>query len=81
MPLAQILMTGKTEEEYTAVLNHVRQMVPQFQPTLVMTDFETAMQNSWERVFNARVVGCYWHYCRVSIHIAQIIDILQGIVY
>ena len=40
MPLGQILMTGKSEEEYVAALDRVRQMVPGFQPAVVMTDFE-----------------------------------------
>lgn len=77
VPLAQILMSGKTEQEYTAVLHHIRRMVPNFRPSVVMTDYEPAMQNAWEHVFNARVVGCYWHYCRVS-NQTCIIDLAQS---
>lgn len=60
-------MTGKTENEYVAVLNHLRMIVPQFRPNVVITDFETGLQNAWRRVYNATVRGCYWHFCRVSI--------------
>lgn len=58
-------MTGKTQQEYVAALEQLRQMVPQFRPTLVMTDFELGLQNAWRHVFNTTVAGCYWHYCRV----------------
>lgn len=60
------MMSSKTQEEYVSVLRQIQQTVPHFQPTLVMTDYEQAMQNAWEYVYNTRVVGCYWHYCRVS---------------
>lgn len=64
--LGQVLMTGKSQAEYTAILQHIRQLVPQFNPTVVMTDFEVGLQNAWKAVFpNAQVVGCYWHFCRV----------------
>lgn len=49
-----------------AVLNHLRQLVPQFRPNLVLTDFEIGLQNAWRQVFNVNVVGCYWHFARVS---------------
>lgn len=65
MPLAQTLTSGKTEEEYVAILQHLRMSVPGFNPQLVMTDFEPALQNAWRRVFQCNVAGCYWHYCRV----------------
>lgn len=66
IPIAQVLMSSKTQEEYVSVLQHIRHMVPNFNPSLVMTDYETAMQNAWQQVFHVRVVGCYWHYCRVG---------------
>ncbi|KAE8739287.1 hypothetical protein FOCC_FOCC015210 [Frankliniella occidentalis] len=66
IPLGQVLMTGKSQAEYTAILQHIRQLVPQFNPTVVMTDFEVGLQNAWKAVFpNAQVVGCYCHFCRV----------------
>lgn len=49
-----------------AVLGSLRRLVPNFNPRVVMTDYEVGMQNAWARVYNCRVVGCYWHYCRVS---------------
>lgn len=49
-----------------AVLGTLRRLVPNFNPRVVMTDYEVGMQNAWERIYNCRVVGCYWHYCRVS---------------
>lgn len=60
-------MSTKTQAEYTAVLERIHQLVPQFNPTSIMTDFETPLMNAWRAVFpNARSLGCYWHYCRVS---------------
>lgn len=67
VPLVQILTTGKTEEEYVSILQHLQRAVPNFRPTLVMTDFEVALQNAFQRVFHCHVAGCYWHYCRVGL--------------
>ncbi|XP_052119508.1 uncharacterized protein LOC127748758 [Frankliniella occidentalis] len=65
-------MTGKSEAEYTAVLQHIHQLVPLFNPTVVMTDFEVGLQNAWKTVFpNAQVVGCYWHFCRAVLKKAR----------
>lgn len=64
----QVLMEGKTEPEYQAVLEHLRRLVPQFRPRRIMTDFELSLQNAWRTVFpNVPISGCYWHYCRVCI--------------
>ncbi|KAK3910862.1 Protein FAR1-RELATED SEQUENCE 2 [Frankliniella fusca] len=72
IPLGQVLMTGKSEAEYTAVLHHVRQLVPQFNPLVIMTDFEVGLQNAWKTVFpNAQVIGCYWHFCRAVLKKAR----------
>lgn len=62
----QILTTGKSYAEYVSALTQLRQIVPQFRPNLVVTDFEIALQQAWRQVFNATVTGCYWHYCRVG---------------
>ncbi|KAK3930908.1 putative 14.5 kDa early protein [Frankliniella fusca] len=57
IPLGQVLMSGKTQAEYTAVLQHIRQLVGQLNPTVVMTDFEVGLQNAWKAVFpNAQAV-------------------------
>ncbi|KAE8740773.1 hypothetical protein FOCC_FOCC013697 [Frankliniella occidentalis] len=72
IPLGQVLMTGKSEAEYTAVLQHIKQLVPQFNPRVVMTDFEVGLQNAWKTVFpNANVIGCYWHSCRAFLKKAR----------
>ncbi|XP_034238942.1 uncharacterized protein LOC117643894 [Thrips palmi] len=63
-PLVQVLMTGKSEEEYVAVLRFLQQRVPRFRPRIVITDFEAAMQNAWREVYRCPVCGCYWHHCR-----------------
>lgn len=65
-PLVQVLMSSKSEALYVAVLRYIQRIVPRFRPSLVMTDFETALQNAWKEVFpRCTVHGCYWHYCRV----------------
>lgn len=68
IPLVQVLMHSKQEEEYVNVLQYLRELVPQFRPRYVMTDYECAMQNAWKQVFpDCSVAGCYWHFCRVSL--------------
>ncbi|KAJ1528957.1 hypothetical protein ONE63_007325 [Megalurothrips usitatus] len=64
MPLVQVLMNSKSQEAYEAVLRHLRNTIPGFNPQTVMTDFEAGLQNAWREVYHCHVHGCYWHYCR-----------------
>jgi len=60
-------MEAKTENAYTAVLQLILHLCPDDMDLLrAITDFETGLQNAWERVFNVVVQGCHWHMCRVS---------------
>lgn len=68
VPLVVVMMTGKTQEEYIAVLQYLQHLIPAFRPRQVMTDFEVGLQNAWKTVFpRCFVSGCYWHFCRVSL--------------
>lgn len=42
-------------------------MFPDLQPSEVMCDFERALHNAVENTFAAKVVGCFFHFCKVSI--------------
>lgn len=67
IPLAWVLMSGRTEEAYSAVLQYLRHLMgPEIEVNRAITDFETAEQNAWQNVFGISVQGCLWHADRVS---------------
>ncbi|KAK3913488.1 Glutamate receptor ionotropic, NMDA 2C, partial [Frankliniella fusca] len=64
VPLVQVLMQSRKRVAYVAVLEALREALPQFRPELVITDFECAQMQAWVQVYNVPVQGCYWHFSR-----------------
>ena len=63
LPAIHCLMTGKEEELYTAVLDKICNLIPQFHPKTCMSDWERAPRNSLEQIFpNVKIYGCWFHY-------------------
>ncbi|KAG8241871.1 hypothetical protein J6590_077139 [Homalodisca vitripennis] len=47
------------------VLQYLMQLVQQWQPEIVLADFETAIRNAARLVWpHARIVGCFFHYAQ-----------------
>ena len=69
-PLAYIIMTGKTEVDYTASFNELKMLIKNTsgqdcQIKTAMCDFELALRNSLKRVFDGiELSGCWFHYCQ-----------------
>ena len=67
LPFVYALLSGKTEDEYTAVLRAVRDAVQQYRirqctPETIMSDFELAIINSCKAVFpDAPLRCCFFH--------------------
>lgn len=66
-PFVYCLSTGKTEEVYTFILNHLKTHAVSLgvnsSPTRVISDFEIAVINSVHVVFpQALIGGCLFHY-------------------
>lgn len=66
MPVAWVIMQNKQEQSYVSLLNHFKENFPELDPTDIMKDFETAVENSFKKVYpNAKTYGCHFHYAQV----------------
>lgn len=75
--MLRAIMTRRTIPAYVALFNFIKFIMPRFQPTLIMCDFEEAEQVAWSTCFpEADVQGCLWHYAVVSN-----ITLFSGIVF
>ena len=64
-----ILMEAKSEANYREVFiqlkNIINSMNLSLNPSVIMTDFEKALQNSISREFTeSRLAGCLFHFCQ-----------------
>ena len=68
-PVCFALMTRKTAAFYQAVLQIVRELMPQFQPTQVIADFQEAPTAAVCAVFgnDVAVSGCWFHFARALV--------------
>ena len=58
-------MTHKDEELYTAVVLKIQELLPQLQPTSMMSDWERASRNAFKHIYpGTRIYGCWFHYTR-----------------
>ncbi|KAK3923567.1 Tyrosine-protein kinase etk [Frankliniella fusca] len=64
VPFCQVLMQTRTRIAYIPALEAIQLACPNFQPRLVVTDFEPAMMQAWVHVFRVEVQGCFWHFSR-----------------
>lgn len=68
IPLAFVLMTGKTTYQYRHIFAHLKQQVQHvtnqaFLPSRIVCDFEKSLMNAIELEFpNATLSGCYFHF-------------------
>ena len=57
------LLTNKDEKLYVAVIQKIRELVPQLEPDCVMSDWEQAARNAVKRDYpGIRLNGCWFHY-------------------
>ena len=58
-------MSSKNETLYTAVLQRIVQMLPDFQPEIAVGDYERAPKNYFRNIFpSITVSGCLFHYSK-----------------
>ena len=64
LPICKVLMTGKTRKIYDAAFARVKELLPSsVNPTMVLSDFESALMGSASATWPAaRVIGCWFHY-------------------
>ena len=62
-PIIFCLMTSKRQVHYEAVLQKIKQLLPQFQPMEAISDFESSSKPAFAREFpGIRLSGCLFHF-------------------
>jgi hypothetical protein len=67
IPAVFVLMSGKTEEMYRKMLAILKDAcgLNQWQPRVIMLDFEKASMNAFHKEFaDVRVKGCFFHFAQ-----------------
>ena len=66
-PILKAIMNRKTRTAYDSVYCKLKELLPDsVKPSLVVTDYEQALQGAMAAVFpEARIVGCWFHYSQV----------------
>jgi len=63
LPCVFALLPGKSQQLYRRLLQALRALRNDFNPTSILTDFELAAMNSVRAVFPRAVIrGCYYHF-------------------
>lgn len=63
--VAYCLLVNKTQETYKALLQIVKQLVPDAIVKTAVMDFERGLLNAFGEVFpSVEIHGCYFHYCQ-----------------
>ena len=62
IPIMHVPMSCKTESLYTKIMEWLRQQCPLLKPENMNVDFELAIINSAEEVFQLTPKGCDFHY-------------------
>lgn len=64
--MLRAVMSRRTTEAYVALFEFIKLLMPGFNPSMIMCDFEEGEQSAWATCFpDAEVLGCLWHYCVV----------------
>jgi len=68
-PVCFVLMTRKTKVLYKAVFEHIKTLVPNFEPESVMADYEDASVQALSEVYDNGLVvkGCWFHFAKAVI--------------
>ena len=65
MPVAYVLMMGKSQPAYEAVFEKIREIVPGMKVKEFIVDYERQVWNALRKVWPASSVrGCWFHYCQ-----------------
>ncbi|CAF1103796.1 unnamed protein product [Rotaria sp. Silwood1] len=65
LPAVYILLPGKKQRLYKAMLQEIKNLVPNFDPPNVMIDFERASMNAIKSLFpTSNLNGCFFHLCQ-----------------
>ena len=63
VPLAFVMMSCRRKRDYTAIFQHIKEIVPNTNLIRLITDFESAIWNGAREVFlNITISGCNFHW-------------------
>ena len=63
LPAIHCLMTSKSQELYATILDRIFSNLPNFKPTTVISDWESAPRNAFKTITpNINITGCWFHY-------------------
>ena len=62
LPMIHVTMTCKVEGLYQSALDRIKTLLPAFSPSMAHCDFELAIANSLQSVFNVEIKGCFFHH-------------------
>ena len=78
LPALHVLMIRKTERLYTVVLLTIRQLIPGFNPTFAIGDFEQASRNAFIAVFpSITIISCWFHFTKAIFERVQKLGLLN----
>ena len=62
-PAIHCMMTSKSQELYSAVLESLVTHIPQFKPLTLMSDWEPAPRNALKEIYpQMKIYGCWFHF-------------------
>ena len=62
-PAIHCMMTSKSQELYSAVLESLVTLIPQFKPLALMSDWEPAPRNALKEIYpQMKIYGCWFHF-------------------
>ena len=63
LPAIHCMMTSKSQELYSAVLESLVTHIPQFKPLALMSDWEPAPRNALKEIYpQMKIYGCWFHF-------------------
>ena len=78
VPAIHCLMTAKSQELYSSLLEQLVTRLPEFKPVTSMSDWERAPRNAIAEVFpHIRVFGCFFHYTQCIWAMVQKLGLVQ----
>eukprot|EP00027_Filamoeba_sp_ATCC50430_P003466 CAMPEP_0168543252 /NCGR_PEP_ID=MMETSP0413-20121227/1785_1 /TAXON_ID=136452 /ORGANISM="Filamoeba nolandi, Strain NC-AS-23-1" /LENGTH=430 /DNA_ID=CAMNT_0008573189 /DNA_START=127 /DNA_END=1416 /DNA_ORIENTATION=- len=72
IPVAWIMHSGKSEEDYTVALKELCRMTKQLMhPAVIFLDFEQALRNALRTIFGSQMYGDFFHFMQANVHWLQ----------
>lgn len=66
-PFAWIIMNKRTVKAYKAVIEKLKELLPNFSPKVCISDYEKGLRRALRECFpRCKVLGCHFHYSQVS---------------